>query len=435
MYMLYNYIIINRSLQCHLETAEKLKLSLTANGINSLKEYNSIINDTNTIENDFHDVNVRLMAMTHVLQHQARSLGCEFTNIVNSIAELGITKKNDEKRANEEINAIDEQIESLKKEIACLEKNKSEMNDVFEKQREKHDSDCKKVEERVNSVVIELENCRRSLSNVTEFKSNEQKQFSQTLCEIKQACNNEYKQLIKNWQKWNVETTKEFLHSAIDHTMTDRDQGVMSDDRIRNFNLQVNNYDQGMGFLIYIERKNDDGKQCKDKTYLDLDSNIDVDKFEEKNSTSSKYDYNCNCKTNKKDIYKLNIAQRCNIEGKDLAIVNSAVLKVMGVNNQDDCQKLIVFIKKCILDSCSNGTDDQSNCNDMDHDEFSVLNRDGDMCIICVESKANMVYTDCGHMSLCQGCYHEWSKDKTYCPQCRKESNKAIKVFVTGYCQ
>ena len=196
---------------------------------------------------------------------------------------------------------------------------------MFEKRREKHISAYNKTQEQ---VIVEQAKYTRLISNITELKIEEEKaQFLQTLCELKQLCQDEYKQLIKNWQKWDVESTKEFLRSAIDQTMTD----VMHD-------------------------------------------------------------------------------------------------RTMNDSDQDDCQKLILFIKKCILDSGEAIESNDMNDNDM-------LKSDGDMCIICLESKANMPYTDSGHMSWCQRCYQEWSKDKTYCPQCRKNSNKAIKVFVTGYCQ
>ena len=48
-----------------------------------------------------------------------------------------------------------------------------------------------------------------------------------------------------------------------------------------------------------------------------------------------------------------------------------------------------------------------------------------DDCIICMENKSNILFCNCGHLIICESCYHKYQEDK--CPKCRKENGNIKK--------
>ena len=47
-----------------------------------------------------------------------------------------------------------------------------------------------------------------------------------------------------------------------------------------------------------------------------------------------------------------------------------------------------------------------------------------DKCIICLETKPNILFCDCGHRVLCDECFNKLDENK--CPKCRT-NNKIIR--------
>ena len=43
-----------------------------------------------------------------------------------------------------------------------------------------------------------------------------------------------------------------------------------------------------------------------------------------------------------------------------------------------------------------------------------------DKCIICFESKPNILFCNCGHLNLCESCYNNLENNK--CPKCRSHN-------------
>ena len=418
-----------RLLRSHLQDVSNRGLNLNINGLNSFEEYNKYVKYNNTIENKYNKINLKLIDNSTLLNNRLNTLNSEITNVTQSIGRLRDMNNNETKLENEQINTIDNQIESLQNEINRLEQNKSQLRDSFKKRKNKYIWDNKRLKQKMERIVRERDNYASMVSNVTKFKLNEKKtEFLQTLSEVKRLCNDGYKQLIKNWKKWDVENTKQFLQFAIDQTIHNNNNNNSNNNNNYSNNNNKNNNKNHNGIYDIIN--------------IDVeDSDVDFDfsgkeKTGVKSKSKSKSKAESKINGDKKEIYKSNISKRCNIEGKDLIIVNNAVLKVMGVDNEIDCKKLIIFIKKCILSVNGDANGEYNNGefeNGMNSND-AMLDSQGDMCIVCLEEKANMAYSDCGHISLCQGCYQEWSKDKTYCPQCRRNCNNVIKVYHTGYC-
>ena len=57
--------------------------------------------------------------------------------------------------------------------------------------------------------------------------------------------------------------------------------------------------------------------------------------------------------------------------------------------------------------------------------DLSVYKEDD--CIICMENKSNILFCNCGHLIICESCYHKYREDK--CPKCRKLNDAIKKIF------
>ena len=59
--------------------------------------------------------------------------------------------------------------------------------------------------------------------------------------------------------------------------------------------------------------------------------------------------------------------------------------------------------------------------------KFDLTVYKDDDCIICIENKSNILFCDCGHLIICESCYHKYREDK--CPKCRKINDTIKKIF------
>ena len=85
-------------------------MSIKTNGVDSVKEYNSIINSANVFEHDYNKISLQVINKSKSLENEANLLNCQIKNMLKSLDELKIVNDNEEKRANEKINAIDQRI-------------------------------------------------------------------------------------------------------------------------------------------------------------------------------------------------------------------------------------------------------------------------------------------------------------------------------------
>lgn len=152
------------------------------------------------------------------------------------------------------------------------------------------------------------------------------------------------------------------------------------------------------------------------------------------------------------NIYLNAIEKHCNIEGKDLSQLNGTALKIMGINDENDRKKILLFIKRMTVlngkqkRDAKNNDGDSSDINmnnkkkeDNGNDDRKVENENWNnndseqLCLLCCDLKPNMVFVDCGHQCVCEQCYKEWKqKYQVKCPLCQKGSSKAVKIFKAG---
>ena len=63
--------------------------------------------------------------------------------------------------------------------------------------------------------------------------------------------------------------------------------------------------------------------------------------------------------------------------------------------------------------------------------KFDLTVYKDDDCIICTENKSDILFCNCGHLIICEGCYHKYREDK--CPKCRKINDtikkKKFKIY------
>ena len=82
-----------------------------------------------------------------------------------------------------------------------------------------------------------------------------------------------------------------------------------------------------------------------------------------------------------------------------------------------------------IADNNNNDSYDSEdeNENEVESDsEYDINVYREDECVICMENKANILFCDCGHLIVCDECYHELENDK--CPKCRKVNVQVRKL-------
>ena len=159
--------------------------------------------------------------------------------------------------------------------------------------------------------------------------------------------------------------------------------------------------------------------------------------------------------------YIVSVKRKFNLVGRDLLNVSESTLKVLGINKEEDRKKILMFIKSVVLFDIDIDDDDDDD-DESDSDIFTFANdnsnnnngrssrnknskekekdkrkekedkiQQGYTCLMCMEGNVTMMYTQCGHLCLCQECYNNWKKEKNYCPRCRK-SGAARKVFASG---
>ena len=51
-----------------------------------------------------------------------------------------------------------------------------------------------------------------------------------------------------------------------------------------------------------------------------------------------------------------------------------------------------------------------------------------DCCVVCLESKPNILYLDCMHIAICDSCYRLKKTHRKNCDVCRAEISKRIKI-------
>ena len=58
--------------------------------------------------------------------------------------------------------------------------------------------------------------------------------------------------------------------------------------------------------------------------------------------------------------------------------------------------------------------------------EYDINVYKEDVCIVCMENKPDILFCNCGHLIVCDECYHELENAK--CPKCRKENDIVRKL-------
>ena len=58
--------------------------------------------------------------------------------------------------------------------------------------------------------------------------------------------------------------------------------------------------------------------------------------------------------------------------------------------------------------------------------KFDLNTYKEDNCIICMENKPNILFCNCGHLIICEDCYHKYQEDK--CPKCRRVNNNIKRI-------
>ena len=64
-----------------------------------------------------------------------------------------------------------------------------------------------------------------------------------------------------------------------------------------------------------------------------------------------------------------------------------------------------------------------------DNGEKQDSEKEDDLCLVCEENKAIMVYVPCGHLVICQTCSTQLSKESHKCIVCRADYQSIIKTF------
>ena len=215
-------------------------------------------------------------------------------------------------------------------------------------------------------------------------------------------CNN-----ISNSKNWSNDEKVEYLQNAI--------KFVMHNKMTKQFdNIKVN-----------VKNKNNSENNKSN------DNKIDINK--KRNEIREKM-------FKKSQIYCERVSG-LHFHGKELNSLNARVLEFNDIKLKDGIS-IVMFLKRQFVNSNDNsetgetretretrGSFDSDDDNDNDNDEDDSSKG---KCIVCVLRNANMVYS-CGHLSLCYGCYQEWSVDSKFCPDCMSketDEKKAIKVYI-----
>ncbi|CAK1548295.1 unnamed protein product [Leptosia nina] len=126
---------------------------------------------------------------------------------------------------------------------------------------------------------------------------------------------------------------------------------------------------------------------------------------------------------------------------KSLLNLSYQDLKESGVSLRIDRENIIRAINKYV--ECKNGNNNvkfdtvpEPSAPSLPSDDVQLgvvnkehadnLSEDAE-CVICMETKSEVVFVPCGHMCCCQRCSQ---KDITSCPMCRTEIERIIKVLI-----
>ena len=59
-------------------------------------------------------------------------------------------------------------------------------------------------------------------------------------------------------------------------------------------------------------------------------------------------------------------------------------------------------------------------------DKYDISVYREDVCVVCMSNKPDILFCNCGHLIVCDECYHGLENDK--CPKCRKENEIVRKL-------
>lgn len=193
---------------------------------------------------------------------------------------------------------------------------------------------------------------------------------------------------------------------------------------IQHFDIKINKYDSNIDKYNQWKTK---GLFNKQLTQLkgDLEKEFDkmLLKWETWNEQDTKSFIKCivdkECNDEKCVKYIENIESRCNdLSGKDLKNLSELMLKMIGIDDENDRKKIIIAVKTAIGPKCADEKDETT---------------DGVDCIICTNARVNILYLACGHLCLCESCYKQWNQQNNQCPKCRTKSTGIQKVYLSGF--
>ena len=99
--------------------------------------------------------------------------------------------------------------------------------------------------------------------------------------------------------------------------------------------------------------------------------------------------------------------------GHSLAdLANESCLKLIGLDAED--RALVVKNIERVLSRAGRG-------------------RSSSLCMVCIKSTVNSVFTPCGHQAVCFACYQRQQTRFSRCPICRKHVDQTIKTSMHGF--
>ena len=73
--------------------------------------------------------------------------------------------------------------------------------------------------------------------------------------------------------------------------------------------------------------------------------------------------------------------------------------------------------------------------NNFDSSQDEPSRQDSEACKVCLQNKAKITYSRCGHLCICIGCHNAlWQREgMSYrCPMCRKPIGQAVRTYLNS---